>query len=294
MDFNSKINHYFKSFPNQTANGVLGVAADYENNAWLEISQTTANIALTSPNPVNTPVGARTLIKYVNSGSIDFTINGYRVLGNWGHSEQFHNGTVWIEAANSSNSYQPNEVSRSTVIVNGIAGTTCNLGELQFRYSSNATNGNIEILSSGSSPVICSILAREQFPANGASVGVTSPITINAIGGAWTLINAGAAGIHEKIFIEIATAINRYEVSVHNFNDTHIHLTARSKSNQAVNPTLSGNIVAMTPVNSGSETVVSFDGIEMKWHNSSASGYDGIAMRVTTGSRQFRFSQVEF
>jgi hypothetical protein len=41
-----------------------------------------------------------------------------------------------------------------------------------------------------------------------------------------------------------------------------------------------------TPINSGPETVVSFDNLEMKWHASSTASYDGIAIRTTLATPQ--------
>jgi hypothetical protein len=54
------------------------------------------------------------------------------------------------------------------------------------------------------------------------------------------------------------------------------------------------NLIAKTPFQAPPETVVAFDGFEIKWHNSSASSYDGIALRVTSGTRLVRYHQTEF
>jgi hypothetical protein len=55
-----------------------------------------------------------------------------------------------------------------------------------------------------------------------------------------------------------------------------------------------GNIVAMTPISAVPETVISFDGLQMKWHQSATGTYDGIAIRTTSDTRSMRYTSVEF
>lgn len=55
----------------------------------------------------------------------------------------------------------------------------------------------------------------------------------------------------------------------------------------------SGNIIAITPYNAWPETVISFDGLEVKWHQTWSS-FDGIAIRTQLGTRSLRYSDVEF
>lgn len=56
---------------------------------------------------------------------------------------------------------------------------------------------------------------------------------------------------------------------------------------------ISGNIIAMSPFNAPPETVVTFDGMEIKWHASSLTSLDGIAIRCITGSKTLRYSTIE-
>jgi hypothetical protein len=58
-------------------------------------------------------------------------------------------------------------------------------------------------------------------------------------------------------------------------------------------PLQGGTIVAVSPYNAGPETIVAFDGLEIKWHNSSATSSDGIAIRTQSGSRNLRYSYAE-
>jgi hypothetical protein len=58
-------------------------------------------------------------------------------------------------------------------------------------------------------------------------------------------------------------------------------------------PLISGNIIAKTPYNAGPETVVVFDNMEIKWHQSGSS-YDGIAIRSTTTPISLRYTSSEF
>jgi hypothetical protein len=63
---------------------------------------------------------------------------------------------------------------------------------------------------------------------------------------------------------------------------------------QILNPnSLSGNIVAITPYNAGVETVIAFDGLEMKWHQAGSS-FDGITIRTQAGTRSLRYSATEW
>jgi hypothetical protein len=64
--------------------------------------------------------------------------------------------------------------------------------------------------------------------------------------------------------------------------------------NNLLNPLLQGAVIAMTPYNSPPETVVAFDGFEIKWHQSSATSFDGIAIRSQSGTRSLRYTSVEF
>jgi hypothetical protein len=62
-----------------------------------------------------------------------------------------------------------------------------------------------------------------------------------------------------------------------------------------INPSLvSGAIIAMSPYNAPPESVVTFDGLEIKWHNSAAGSFDGIAIRSQSGVRSLRYTSVEF
>jgi hypothetical protein len=56
---------------------------------------------------------------------------------------------------------------------------------------------------------------------------------------------------------------------------------------------ISGNIIAKTPYNAGPETVVVFDNMEIKWHQSGSS-FDGIAIRSTTTPISVRYTSSEF
>jgi hypothetical protein len=54
------------------------------------------------------------------------------------------------------------------------------------------------------------------------------------------------------------------------------------------------NFVAWSVVNAAPETVVAFDSLEIKWHNSSATSYDGIAIRATIGTPSINYTNIEF
>lgn len=91
--------------------------------------------------------------------------------------------------------------------------------------------------------------------------------------------------------------------STNDFSINGVNVKAGSRQNiswtgtaftSAPTPVFSGDTVAMTPHNSGPETVVAFDGFELKWHASSATGYDGIAIRHTTATKSLRYTLTDF
>ena len=78
-NINTKLNYYSKSFGDQTANGVLGVAADYEFTGRIIVNQTTASIAMTSPVPPNIQAGETPYYKFVNRGTASISMNGIAI-----------------------------------------------------------------------------------------------------------------------------------------------------------------------------------------------------------------------
>lgn len=97
MNIYSKVNHAYKTFPNQLVNNVLGTVSDYENCDRFEINQKTPNISLTIPAPIISPINTRNIITITNIGIVPITINGLILAANFGISEQFYNGTKWVQ-----------------------------------------------------------------------------------------------------------------------------------------------------------------------------------------------------
>jgi hypothetical protein len=101
-------------------------------------------------------------------------------------------------------------------------------GELVFRYSINATNGNLEVQSSSSAPVPVRSYGEEFFPAIGSTRNMTqSSASAPAAGAVWLPVPAGGLGGDEMLSYQIFTATNVYQVRLYNFSNANIHMTVQ-------------------------------------------------------------------
>jgi hypothetical protein len=121
--------------------------------------------------------------------------------------------------------FNPNKISKVSPIASAQNGTLIRMGEFDFRYSLNATNGNLEIKSATTLPVNCRYTAQEFFSAGTSTLGNSTTNTIiNGSAGAFVALNGGGAGNGEMCIYRIITAMNKYNVCIENFADTQIHI----------------------------------------------------------------------
>lgn len=118
-------------------------------------------------------------------------------------------------------------VSRSAPLASAQAGTEITLGELSFRYNSNANNGNLEVRSSSASTVALRAAREERYEAATArntqnNISVTAPANT----GAYTTINGGNANPNEILIYQIWTAERMYNVRIANFQGSNINIWA--------------------------------------------------------------------
>jgi hypothetical protein len=119
----------------------------------------------------------------------------------------------------------PNKISKSSPIASAQNGTLISMGEFDFRYSLNATNGNLEIRSLTASTVPIRWTAQEFFSAGTANYGLSTADTlVNQSTGAFITLAAGGTSIGEMQFYRIISSLNKYVVQIENFGDSKIHM----------------------------------------------------------------------
>jgi hypothetical protein len=115
---------------------------------------------------------------------------------------------------------------RTSLIGTAQVNTLIQYDDLQFRYSANATNGNLEVSSMSATAVTIRWYGEERYAnpfVNGDRSGaltVTAPAT-----GTWTTLNYNGSGLGELAFVYIMTPTNYYKVDICNFGNTQIHLS---------------------------------------------------------------------
>jgi hypothetical protein len=122
-----------------------------------------------------------------------------------------------------------NRAARVAPMATAQAGTVLTLGELSFRYSLNATNGNLDIQSATATPIACKAYGEEYFPALGATRNLVGPgagSTAPPAGATWLTLPVGGLGADEMLFYEIFTAANFYTVKLASFGVASVHLIA--------------------------------------------------------------------
>jgi hypothetical protein len=118
-----------------------------------------------------------------------------------------------------------NQLAITSPITNAQIGTEITLGELSFRYNSNASNGNLEIKSSSGVAVPFRCYAGEKYVAIGNSVSqlftnASAPIS----GGGYLTVNANGLDVDAILSYRIITSTNVYNVDLSNFAGTNIHM----------------------------------------------------------------------
>jgi hypothetical protein len=125
---------------------------------------------------------------------------------------------TWSAAMNST---------RNSAMATAQVGTQQILGELEFRYNSNAGNGNLECRSASGVTLNIESYGHEQFPLGSAPSGhVYANPTLNNNAGAFTTLPVGGAGSNEILSYKIFTTQNIYTISVANKGNTNIVVSA--------------------------------------------------------------------
>jgi hypothetical protein len=119
---------------------------------------------------------------------------------------------------------------RTSPVATAQAGTTVTLGELRFRYSSNAINGNLDVQSASASAVQIRSFNEEIFPAPivGRNLSWFSG-SAPASGATWQTLSAGGLGGSEFLNYEITTNTNVYRVRLYAFEANTVHLIAEKE-----------------------------------------------------------------
>jgi hypothetical protein len=120
---------------------------------------------------------------------------------------------------------QSNRAAKSAPMASAQTGTVVTLGELSFRYSLNATNGNLDLQSATATPIAIRSYGEEFFPGVGATrnMAYATP-TVPATGATWAALPVGGLGADEMLNYEIFTATNVYRVRLYSFGVTNIHI----------------------------------------------------------------------
>jgi hypothetical protein len=256
------------------ASGVIGTAIlTVDINTGFSITASAANLVFTLPSPTNTIVGSS--IDIYNSGTNSFTMYGINLLPSKFTTFRW-DGINWIA---SSSTPTPEEIIDVTGVTFPIIFPITTLpGTPVFTPNTPATLGKLYSISDGTQTV-GSKWNGTQYISN------PLPAIPNVRYGSGTPLVITGTDKKNDTYIQNSTGA---------FGGTFIaewvyNGTAWDKTSSAV-----GNIIAITPFNSAPETVVSFDGFEIKWLASSAATYDGIAIRVISGTRQIKYTSTEF
>jgi hypothetical protein len=165
-------------------------------------------ITITNPTAINKTLGSFLNLQGIATTTIE--PYGWLILQS--------DGTNWRMISGSSPVLK--SLSANSLYATAIANTTLTLGELTFRYSANATNGNLEVRSSTAATVPVSFYVdRENVGFLGAYANTTSRGNVTAAinTGAFTVLNAGNIGDEQIASYRIMTGNNIYLVSIANF-----------------------------------------------------------------------------
>jgi hypothetical protein len=207
--------------PNAATTHYQVLNGDYAGNVVLNSSPTATTFSLWA----NNAAGFNTVVRKENTDlPHDVTIvsgSGRSIHFSW------HNG-LWRWTPNPEHAPPLTRIARRSAMATAQAGTTQQFGEFEFRYSTNATGGGLEIRSLSGASVSANVYAEKRTPlsantiARFTTINLTVPVTFVA-----APVGAGAANtliINEIAWYEIHAILNSYTVKLKNFADGFIHL----------------------------------------------------------------------
>jgi hypothetical protein len=206
--------------PNASTTHYNVIDGNYAGNVQLNPNPTANTFSLWT----NNSAGFNTTIRKENTDLPHDVV----VVSGSGRSIHFvwHNG-LW--RWNPKPEYTP--ISRAGIrsaMASAQGGTTQQFGEFEFRYSTNATGGGLEIRSISGASVSANVYAEKRTPTSAntiarfVAINLTVPVTFVA-----APVGAGAANTlisNEIAWYEIHTILNSYTVKLKNFGDGFIHL----------------------------------------------------------------------
>jgi hypothetical protein len=108
-----------------------------------------------------------------------------------------------------------NTVTKSSGIATALADTFCTLGDLQFRYSSNAAAGNLEIRSNSLTPIVCLIYTLKKTAAFPVGTATVTSVAANINTGAFLpILIAGGLTANDSIEFELTTIGGIYNATL--------------------------------------------------------------------------------
>lgn len=115
--------------------------------------------------------------------------------------------------------------SRVSPIATAQTNTVIAFNDIQFRYSLNATNGNLEVSSMGTA-IPAYWYGEERYDNSNAAVALSGDLAVTIpAAGIWTTLNYNGSSNTEIASIELFTGASWYTAKVANFNGTFIHLS---------------------------------------------------------------------
>ncbi len=133
----------------------------------------------------------------------------------------FYNGTAWCPV--------PQRRATASGIGSAQANTTITVGSMQFRYSSNATGGNLDIRSSTASARSTWVCGQRHtsFATPVVGTNVNALIYPNDVSGAWITINVGGmdgSSCARVSVMDLSDPYQIWKVELRNIVDVVIHL----------------------------------------------------------------------
>jgi hypothetical protein len=184
MDINNQLRHYTKAFPNQTANGVLGVPADLVNTSSWSVSQSTVSISLTLAIPSSTLAATKLRLWVSNIGIVPVTIEGI-VIPVKGEAQFYFEGTAWaLTGFSAKSTFNPTFGTISDTVATGNTNAVANWGYLadgtpiptdRVYYAETAGNINKTVSVANLKALLAA--PDEIVDVSGATLPITYPVT---------------------------------------------------------------------------------------------------------------------
>jgi hypothetical protein len=206
--FNGRVN-------NTTNYSLSGIRSIYKGDGTTGLSnlilQTSGADRMTITETGNIGIGTSTPSVKLEVNSTTAGISGIRLTQLAGAGSLATDALGNIVAGGSA----VNTVTKSSGIATALADTFCTLGDLQFRYSSNAAAGTLEIRSNSLTPIVCLIYTLKKTAAAPVGTATVTSVAANINTGSFLpILIAGGLTANDSIEFELTTIGGIYNATL--------------------------------------------------------------------------------